>query len=824
MSATPTPPPPSQNVRVYTRLRPLSANETSAGCSSVLNPLPNPTSTSLSNGNPTTLAVSGDASKQWEYDAIFPPSTPQSIVYSTVTNGMIDKLFNGYNVTILAYGQTGSGKTYTMGTNFDTGEGVIPNAVGEVFDKVASLKKASKASVEVSLSYLEIYNEEIRDLLAPPTAVAPAPLDCRENIQGEVTVPNLTYKTVTNAKSVGSLMSEASTRRATGSTMMNAGSSRSHAICTVYLTITPEGGEGEEGEEEEEAVITSKFTLVDLAGSERQKRTGASGDRLKEGININKGLFVLGQVVSCLAEKASSPSPATMHVPYRDSKLTRLLTSSLGGNSLTVMVACVSPADINLEESTNTLRYASRARAIKNSATKNVISTTLSAAEAAKLRRENQMLKLQLLQAQMEQPSNFNSANFGNPSSTTPDMAGIDIGRLDVVMKLRLENNLLNERVSQQKTALLKASEEMVNASITGDEYKLKCEQLVKICEEHNIVTEGMENVAESDIVHERRVEIGALRKQLREAQEEAAMAKITARAVVMGDGDLSVAQEMALRNAPDDEDDDSEETAARAAEMTSELNQLSGDVIEKERALLLLSKEKENMDNLKTHFLSAMKSLEEEVTVLNFEKHHLQTQLSAERPATEAKPSLLQQEKMKLRVTELEGKIKGLKTKSSEHARSIKMREMAERKCVELQTEIESDKKKRTSLQRKMRDEADSHRNEKRAAEVKAMRMLREGDMLKAELNKVREAAAKQANVLKRKATEALAKQRVDAEKVRRSQTPLSALLCSICLCARTNPVCLLPPPPPAEEEDGQRGQQQPRRQHRQSREGQEE
>ncbi|GMI32106.1 hypothetical protein TeGR_g4819, partial [Tetraparma gracilis] len=325
------------------------------------------------------MQVQGDASRSWTYDAVFGTSSTTDEVYSAVTEGIIDKLFSGYNATILAYGQTGSGKTFTMGTNFDSPSGspsgVIPCVVADVFSRAAQ----APGEAEVSLSYLEVYNEEVKDLLIPqnPSAPPAAPLQVRENVQGDVVIPNLTFKSVTSAAAVSKIMSAASSARATGSTAMNAGSSRSHAICTLYLTVTPPA------DAEDDTVVTSKFTLVDLAGSERQKRTGADGDRLKEGISINKGLFVLGQVVSGLAEKSSldDPSSSTSHIPYRDSKLTRLLTSSLGGNSLTVMVACVSPADINLEESANTLRYAQRARAIKNEAVKNVVASAISGAE-----------------------------------------------------------------------------------------------------------------------------------------------------------------------------------------------------------------------------------------------------------------------------------------------------------------------------------------------------------------------------------------------------------------------------------------------------------
>lgn len=265
--------------------------------------------------------------------------------------------------------------------HIDENDGVIPRAVKDLFDNIQS-KCDSNAHVE--LSYLEVYNEEIRDLMNPNGDSSQ--LRIRETLDGEVYVRGLQAMSVGNPGEIGKLMEEASKRRVVASTKMNATSSRSHAICVLKI----------KGVLEDSTKFQSKLTLVDLAGSERIKKTQAKGDRAQEGININKGLFVLGQVVSALAEQRPR---FKRKPPFRDSKLTRLLQDSLGGNSRTIMIACCSPADFNLEETINTLRYATQARNIKNTATANVVQQ-ISQEEAMKLLRENQLLKQQVAEMQ----------------------------------------------------------------------------------------------------------------------------------------------------------------------------------------------------------------------------------------------------------------------------------------------------------------------------------------------------------------------------------------------------------------------------------------
>ena len=328
--------------------------------------------------------------KRWfELDSVFDSASSQEHIYvqSGAQNAVINDIFKGFNCTILAYGQTGSGKTFTMGTaplkSADLTDycGVIPRACSDLFKQI---REKCNDNAQVELSYLEVYNEEIRDLLSDTKTNSQ--LRIREHLNGEVYVRGLQSRTVSSSADVGTLMEEASKRRVTASTNMNDVSSRSHAMC--FLRV--------KGVLEDSSKFKTTLSLVDLAGSERLKKTGAVGDIAQEGISINKGLFVLGQVVSALAEQRPKMKRKP---PYRDSKLTRLLQDSLGGNSRTIMIACVSPADCNLEESVNTLRYAASARNITNVVTRNVVKA-MSQEEAAKILRENELLKQEVKELQ----------------------------------------------------------------------------------------------------------------------------------------------------------------------------------------------------------------------------------------------------------------------------------------------------------------------------------------------------------------------------------------------------------------------------------------
>jgi len=773
----------AQNIRVVARIRPLSSKEQNENSKEVVR--------AKEEGNKGYIAVE-DHRKPFEYDAVFGPSSTQSSVYEKTAGDLIrNNLFKGFNVTVLAYGQTGSGKTHTIlgrstgGCSSDILEidGIIPRAVHDVFRHIDDNCKDRRIKVE--MSYLEIYNEEARDLLSFDTKSSD--LVIRESKSEGVVVRNLSRHPVASQKEVGNLMDSASSKRATASTAMNLVSSRSHAICTLYITVSPIEVP-EENERDSEDTICAKLTLVDLAGSERIKKTKAEGTRMIEGININKGLFVLGQVVSALSEMEQNGGRDnnSIHVKYRDSKLTRLLQDSLGGNSKTVMVACVSPADSNVEETVNTLRYAERTRNIKNTAMKNVLPTTISSAEAAALRRENHMLKLQLFQAEtkLKSMSTFQTSSSLHQSHQPINSAGkqstslqsvelvdneindLDIKDLSTITKLRLHCSALEEKVSQAQKKSEMAVDDSLEAAQRADKWQLKCEQLMAIMKskgieypDNDLGTEGRFQAL--SMVNDLRKELIQLKENVRDAESNAEISRSIAAAVLNGNGDLDIAEKMVLASEHD--------TSASqpiscdgTEEMKSTLVAMSGTIDKKEEMMVQMVKERQIQVMMKSHFEASMKALQVEVESLTIEKDQLMTRV---RRGSTSTRSTDQVNRMRQRVSNLEDRIKQLKQKSNDHARSLRLKTETERKCKQLEAEIREDKKKRTALQRKLKEETAERQLERKAAKMNASRMLRESQRLKYELNKVKEAATRQEAILRRKASEALHKQRTLAD-----------------------------------------------------------
>lgn len=314
--------------------------------------------------------------QQYTFDHVFGMDLSQHELYVETAAPMLKSFLEGYNVTIMAYGQTGSGKTFTMGTSELQEEtelqGLIPRFVTDLFE---NLRQDDSSTARVSISFLEIYGEDVYDLIGSSRSSAERPsLPVREDEAGHVFVQGQAEVEASSAHQALDLLSAGTRNRITASTAMNAGSSRSHAVFTVTLEQTVQAaGSSIAGVEDEAHRMTSKLTFVDLAGSERIKRTGAEGQRLKEGIQINSGLFNLGQVINALADdQRIKQGLKAQHVPYRNSKLTHLLKDALGGNSQTLFLACISPAESNESESHSTLNYARQARNIQNKPVKNM--------------------------------------------------------------------------------------------------------------------------------------------------------------------------------------------------------------------------------------------------------------------------------------------------------------------------------------------------------------------------------------------------------------------------------------------------------------------
>uniref|UniRef100_A0A3Q2PL98 Kinesin family member 13A n=1 Tax=Fundulus heteroclitus TaxID=8078 RepID=A0A3Q2PL98_FUNHE len=324
----------------------------------------------------------------WSMDeSNVPKYAGQEVVFKCLGEGILENAFQGYNACIFAYGQTGSGKSFSMMGNGEQ-PGLIPRLCCSLFERVH--KEENEAhTFKVEVSYMEIYNEKVRDLLDPKGSRQS--LKVREHKVLGPYVDGLSQLAVTNFEDIEVLMSEGNKSRTVAATNMNEESSRSHAVFSIIVTQTlydlQSGNSGEK---------VSKMSLVDLAGSERVSKTGAAGERLKEGSNINKSLTTLGCVISALADQSAGKGKAKF-VPYRDSVLTWLLKDNLGGNSKTAMIATVSPAADNYEETLSTLRYADRAKRIVNHA---VVNEDPNARIIRELREEVEKLRVQLSQAE----------------------------------------------------------------------------------------------------------------------------------------------------------------------------------------------------------------------------------------------------------------------------------------------------------------------------------------------------------------------------------------------------------------------------------------
>ncbi|XP_078109235.1 kinesin-like protein KIF13A isoform X6 [Sander vitreus] len=380
-------------VKVAVRVRPMNRREIELNTKCVVDMEDNQTVL-----YPPPSNTKGDNRKQskvfafdhcfWSMDeSNVPKYAGQEVVFKCLGEGILENAFQGYNACIFAYGQTGSGKSFSMMGNGDQ-PGLIPRLCCSLFERVHREENEGH-TFKVEVSYMEIYNEKVRDLLDPKGSRHS--LKVREHKVLGPYVDGLSQLAVTNFEDIEVLMSEGNKSRTVAATNMNEESSRSHGVFSIIVTQTlydlQSGNSGEK---------VSKMSLVDLAGSERVSKTGAAGERLKEGSNINKSLTTLGCVISALADQSAGKGKAKF-VPYRDSVLTWLLKDNLGGNSKTAMIATVSPAADNYEETLSTLRYADRAKRIVNHA---VVNEDPNARIIRELREEVEKLKVQLSQAE----------------------------------------------------------------------------------------------------------------------------------------------------------------------------------------------------------------------------------------------------------------------------------------------------------------------------------------------------------------------------------------------------------------------------------------
>ncbi|XP_051006487.1 chromosome-associated kinesin KIF4A-like [Acomys russatus] len=724
-------------VRVALRCRPLVPKEISEGCQMCLSFVP---------GKPQVVI---GTDKSFTFDFVFDPSTEQEEVFNTAVAPLIKDVFKGYNATVLAYGQTGSGKTYSMGGSYSADEdneptiGVIPRVVQLLFKE---MDEKRDSEFTLSVSYLEIYNEEILDLLCSPCEKA-AQIHIREDPRAGIKIVGLTEKTVSVASDVISCLEQGNNSRTVAATAMNSQSSRSHAIFTISIR--------QRKKTDKDSSFHSKLCLVDLAGSERQKKTKAEGDRLKEGISINRGLLCLGNVISALGDGKKGS-----FVPYRDSKLTRLLQDSLGGNSHTLMIACVSPADSNLEETVNTLRYADRARKIRNKA---VVNTDPQTAELNRLKHQVQQLQVLLLQAhggslprsiEAEPSETLRSLMEKNQSlvedneklsHALSEATGEAARMLERIIVTEQANEKINTRLQELRHhAACKVDLQKLMGRLEDQEL---IENVETICSlQQVIICLSDETVAFLDAAAESAMELGA---------QEAISPEMTS-------SDAFTTQH-----------------ALQQAQKSKELTELNKALVLKEALARKITSNGGQLQPIQCQYEADIKSLESEVTSLQKEKDQLLLDLQmTKKDVNQAKLS----EHRRKCLQELEAQIGNLKKKLKEQSKLLVLKESTENTISRLTLEIQMMKTQRVQLMRQMKEDAEKSRQWKQQKDKEVIQLKEQDRKRRYELLKLERDFQKQSNVLRRKTEEAAAankrlkdalrKQREAAEKRKETQS----------------------------------------------------
>ncbi|XP_060030098.1 kinesin-like protein KIF19 [Erinaceus europaeus] len=374
--------PKDQQLVVALRIRPLNEAELEEGASVITHKTGDQMLTLLdpSEDPEDTLRAHRSREKTFVFDMVFDEHATQEDVYCATTRHLVDGVLAGYNATVFAYGPSGAGKTFTM-LGLDAQPGIYLQALSDLFRALEAT--GGQPDYSVSMSYLEIYNEVIRDLLNPASGC----LELREDAHGTTQIPGITEASTSNAQEIMQLLTKANRQRTQEPTATNRTSSRSHAVLQVSVS--------RRGVQSTDEVSLGRLFLVDLAGSERASQTQNSGKRMKEGAHINRSLLALGNCIVALSERGSR-----QYVNFRDSKLTRLLKDALGGNSCTVMIAHISPASSHFEESRTTLLYAHRAKNIKTRVKRNLLSVSYHIAQytdvISQLRREIEHLKAKI--------------------------------------------------------------------------------------------------------------------------------------------------------------------------------------------------------------------------------------------------------------------------------------------------------------------------------------------------------------------------------------------------------------------------------------------
>ncbi|XP_001868608.2 chromosome-associated kinesin KIF4 [Culex quinquefasciatus] len=720
----------ADSVKVAVRIRPLNGRERERGCRMVVDQ-PSLTEPQIVIGN----GISGKP-EAFTFNYVFGASDGQELLYESAVRPLLGKLYAGYNVTILAYGQTGSGKTFTMGTNYDGSEdlggmGVIPRAIIDIFERIEETRGESET--KVACSFMELYQENLYDLLSEKgSGREDRVVDIRE-ANNQIVIPGLTEIPMRSAEETFGVLMRGSQERAVASTAMNAVSSRSHAIFTLSMTNRTLGGD-------KPTVTTSKFHLVDLAGSERPKKTQATGERFKEGVKINQGLLVLGNVISALGSVGGPQG----HVPYRESKLTRLLQDSLGGNSLTLMVACVSPADYNCEETINTLRYANRAKNIRNKA---VVNQDPNQAEIRRLNAIIQELRLELLTATAGKENVGDSAN--RPSSV-PGKPGIIRSSTESHISV---DSARRERELQDKIRTLQQQLQSALQDMATDQLQtLTAEKIVEEIEA--LLTESPESELKQGV----RAILDGYKAETASIRSESAIS------------------DNLLKS--DDFQDRSDLHTKKQMDIREELRKLTKELEIKEELHRRCMGNMSNMtftvedtsDGSGAGAGGNEKLVEYQNKIAELEKQlqELNGQLNSK--ILDKKSKLAEDRRKK--VQHLEQELAEVRKKSVQQAKMLQLKEKDTQRIDNLSREIQAMKAMRVKLVKNMRTESENFRQWKINREKEICQLREKDRKLKNEMVRMKSTHDKQQNVLKRKVDEAVAVNRRLKEALERQKS----------------------------------------------------
>ncbi|KAJ3700592.1 hypothetical protein LUZ61_004297 [Rhynchospora tenuis] len=724
-------------VKVAVNIRPLITSELLNGCTDCVTVTP---------GEPQVQI----GSHVFTYDYVYGSSGSESSqIFEECVMPLVDALFRGYNATVLAYGQTGSGKTYTMGTNY-SGEanagGIIPRVMERIFEKVNKLRDDIEFLIRVS--FIEIFKEEVFDLLDQQThtmkpevgqlmrtgpGINRVPIQIRETAIGGITLAGVNESAVKSKEEMASFLARGSLNRATASTHMNSQSSRSHAIFTISIEQkrTASSSHGDSNDD----ILVSKLHLVDLAGSERAKRTGADGLRLKEGIHINKGLLALGNVISALGDDKKRKEGA--FVPYRDSKLTRLLQDSLGGNSKTVMIACISPADSNAEETINTLKYANRARNIQNKA---VINRDPVSAEI-------QRLRSQLEQAQAE----LHFAHNG----------GASLEEIKILQEKVSLLELKNEQLLHQLKETLRTCDSLVqkatDAQMEKDQLILKIEQARggKPWDE----IDCMDNEQDVDLIKSYLSRIQQLEEELRKKKSNSScprnafLERLELDATELLEDMDSVDGGSSPATSEGEDEEKIKEHSSLQDRLDKELKELDMRLQQKEAEMKQFARGDTAV--LKQHYEKKLMEMEQEKKAFQKEIEDLRCKLSNICSLPDEGAKKLKEDYLH-KLNTLEAQVSELKKKQEAQAQLLRQKQKSDEAARRLQDEIQRIKSHKVQLQQKIKQESEQFRAWKVAREKEVLQLKKEGRKTEYEMHKLQALHQRQKMVLQRKQEEA--------------------------------------------------------------------